>query len=45
MSFHKDRVKVQQKRAISGKNIIITDNADRTTSEIVEAGLDRWQMK
>ena len=28
-----------------GKNIIITDNTDWTTSEIVEASLDRWQVE
>ncbi len=45
MSFRKDAVKVQQKRALFGKNIIITDNTDWTTSEIVEASLDRWQVE
>ena len=28
-----------------GKNIIITDNTDWTTSEIVQASLDRWQVE
>ena len=28
-----------------GKNIIITDNTDWATSEIVEASLDRWQVE
>ncbi len=28
-----------------GKNIIITDNTDWTTSQIVEANLDRWQVE
>jgi transposase len=28
-----------------GKNIIITDNTDWTTREIVEASLDRWQVE
>jgi len=28
-----------------GKNITITDNADWTTTEIVEASLDRWQVE
>ena len=45
MSFRKDVVKVEQKRAVFGKNIIITDNTDWTTSEIVEASLDRWQVE
>ena len=28
-----------------GKNIIITDNIDWTTRQIVEASLDRWQVE
>jgi len=28
-----------------GKNIIITDNIDWTTSQIVDASLDRWQVE
>jgi transposase len=45
MSFRKNVVRVQKKRAMFGKNIIITDNVDWTTSEIVEASLDRWQVE
>jgi len=45
MSFRKDVAKVEGKRAKFGKNIIITDNIDWTTSEIVEASLDRWQVE
>ena len=45
MSFRKNVVRVQRKRAMFGKNIIITDNVDWTTSEIVEASLDRWQVE
>ncbi len=45
MSFHKDVIAVERKRAMFGKNIIITDNTDWTTSEIVEASLDRWQIE
>jgi len=45
MSFRKDVVKVQPERAMFGKNIIITDNTDWTTSEFVEAGLDRWRVE
>ena len=41
----KDVIKVQRKRVMLGKNIIITDNTDWTTSEIVEASLDRWQVE
>jgi transposase len=28
-----------------GKNIIITDNTDWTTGDIVQASLDRWQVE
>jgi transposase len=45
MSFRKNVVRVEQKRAMFGKNVIITDNVDWTTSEIVEASLDRWQVE
>jgi transposase len=45
MSFRKNVLRVEQKRAMFGKNIIITDNVDWTTSEIVEASLDRWQVE
>ena len=45
MSFRKDMIAVERKRMMFGKNIIITDNADWTTSEIVEASLDRWQVE
>jgi hypothetical protein len=37
--------KLKQKRAMFGKNSIITDNTDWTTSEIVQASLDRWQVE
>jgi len=45
MSFRKDAVAVERKRTMFGKNIIITDNTDWSTSEIVEASLDRWQVE
>lgn len=28
-----------------GKSIIITDNTDWTTNDIVQANLDRWQVE
>ncbi len=45
MSFRKDfyRLSLQQQRF--GKSIIITDNKDWTTPEIVEAHLDRWKVE
>ncbi len=45
MSFRKDPYQVTRKQAMFGKNIIITDNTDWTTKEIVEASLDRWQVE
>jgi transposase len=45
MSFRKDPYNVSRKQAMFGKNIIITDNTDWTTREIVEASLDRWQVE
>ncbi|MBW2650604.1 MAG: transposase [Deltaproteobacteria bacterium] len=45
MSFRKDVYRISKKQAMFGKNIIITDNTDWTTREIVEASLDRWQVE
>ncbi len=45
MSFRKDAYRVERRRAAFGRNIIITDNIDWITSEIVEASLDRWQVE
>jgi transposase len=45
MSFRKNPYNVSKKQAMFGKNIIITDNTDWTTREIVEASLDRWQVE
>ena len=45
MSFRKDPYKLKQNQALFGKNIIITDNTDWTTAEIVQASLDRWQVE
>ncbi len=45
MSFRKDPYRVARKQETFGKNIIITDNSDWTTTEIVRAHLDRWQVE
>jgi transposase len=45
MSFRKDVYRISRKQAMFGKNIIITDNTDWTTREIVEASHDRWQVE
>jgi hypothetical protein len=45
MNFRKNAYIVSRKRAMFGKNIIITDNTDWTTPDIVQANLDRWQVE
>jgi len=45
MSFHKDAYLVSRKQAMFGKNIIITDNTDWLTCDIIEASLARWQVE
>lgn len=45
MSFHKNVYAVDKRKMRFGKNIIITDNSDWSTSEIVEANLDRWEIE
>jgi len=45
MSFRKDINFVSRRQSMFGKNIIITDNTDWTTGDIVEASLDRWQVE
>lgn len=45
MSFRKDPYQVQRKKLLFGKNIIVTDNTDWTTKDIIEASLDRWQVE
>jgi transposase len=45
MSFRKNAYLVGRKQAMFGKNIIITDNTDWTTKDIIEANLDRWQVE
>jgi transposase len=45
MSFRKNAYWVDRHRARMGKTIIVTDNTDWTTSDIVNASLDRWQVE
>jgi len=45
MRFTKDAQRVKRRRGMLGKSIIITDNHDWSTSEIVQAHLDRWQVE
>jgi transposase len=45
MNFRKDLYQVGKKEERFGKNIIITDNTDWPTGEIIEASLARWQVE
>lgn len=45
MGFRKDVYRISNKQALCGKSIIITDNRDWTTRDIVEAHRDRWQVE
>jgi transposase len=45
MNFRKNAYLVARKQATFGKNIIITDNTDWTTADIIQANLDRWQVE
>ena len=45
MRFNKDTQRISRRRSMLGKSIIISDNHDWSTSEIVQAHLDRWQVE
>lgn len=45
MGFRKDQYRVLRKLQTFGKTIIVTDNKDWTTEEIVEAHLARWEVE
>ena len=45
MTFRKNVYLVGRKQALFGKNIIITDNTDWPTRDIIQASLDRWQVE
>jgi transposase len=45
MSFRKNVYLVTRKQSMFGKNIIITDNTDWTTGDIIQANLDRRQVE
>jgi transposase len=45
MSFRKNAYLVSRRQSLFGKNIIITDNTDWTTEDIVQANLERWQVE
>ncbi|MDK9707570.1 MAG: IS1634 family transposase [Desulforhopalus sp.] len=45
LTFRKNTYLVDRKQAMFGKNIIITDNTDWLTGDIIEASLARWQVE
>ncbi len=45
MRFRKNVYAVEKKRQTFGRNIIVTDNKDWTTIDIIEANLDRWEVE
>jgi len=45
MIFRKDHYQREKTKTMLGKNIIVTDNHDWTTEEIVQASLDRWGIE
>jgi len=45
LAFRKNGYLVSRKQAMFGKNIIITDNTDWLTGDIIEASLARWQVE
>lgn len=45
MEFKKNQHATESRRRLFGKNMIITDNTDWTTEEIIEASLARWEVE
>ncbi len=45
MEFRKNQYATEGRRALFGKNMIVTDNTDWTTEEIIEASLARWEVE
>jgi len=45
MSFSKDHYQVAKTDSLLGKNVIVTDNHDWTTEEIVQLSLDRYGVE
>ncbi len=45
MEFRKNQYAVEKRRLLFGKNMIVTDNTDWTTEEIIFASLDRWEVE
>jgi len=45
MEFRKNHYAAEKRRKLFGKNMIITDNTDWTTEEIIQASLSRWEVE
>ena len=45
MWFRRDHYRIKLKQASFGRNIIVTDNIDWSTADIVQASLDRWVVE
>jgi transposase len=45
LSFRKDDYQVQKTKALHGRNVIVTDNHDWSTEEIVQMSLDRYVVE
>ena len=45
LSFRKAPYQIDKAKALFGKNIIVTDNTDWPTEDIVQASLDRWGVE
>ena len=45
MEFRKNQHEAAKRQALFGKNMIVTDNSDWATEDIVQASLDRWGVE
>jgi transposase len=45
MEFRKNQYAVEKRQQVFGKNMIVTDNTDWTTEEIISASLSRWEVE
>jgi transposase len=45
MEFRKNQYAAEKKQQLFGKNMIISDNTDWTTEEIISASLSRWEVE
>lgn len=45
MEFRKNHHEAARRAALFGKNMMVTDNSDWTTEDIVQASLDRWSVE